>query len=98
MIRYLLIVYGLGGAWLWWLALARGSVRTWMGIALVLATAGVVIAQRFRSRRLRSHWEWISSRAVTHGGAGPGTSRWNRDRAERPDDPDDLEAHVGGGF
>jgi hypothetical protein len=96
MVRYLLVVYGLGGAWLWWLALARGSARVWMGIGLVVLTIGVALAQRSRSRRLHSPWEWISSRAVTHGGRG--TSQWNRDRSERPDDPDDLEAHVGGGF
>jgi hypothetical protein len=97
MIRYLLVVYGLGGAWLWWLAVTRGSTRVWVGVVLVIATVSVAVAVRARSKRLRSPWEWISSRAITHGGF-QASSRWHRDRSERPDDPDDFEAHVGGGF
>ncbi len=96
-IAYLLIVYGLGGGWLWWLAFARGSVQAIGGLILAIGTVVVVGVQRRRSRSLSSQWEWIPQRAITHG--GPITSsRWNRDRSERPDDPDDFEAHVGGGF
>jgi hypothetical protein len=40
MVRYLLVVYGLGGAWVWWLAVARGTTRLVMGIVLLAATAG----------------------------------------------------------
>jgi hypothetical protein len=96
-IAYLLIVYGLGGAWVWVLLFARGSTRTVGLVIVVLSTVAVAVAQRRRSRRLKSPWEWISSRAITHAGTNA-SSRRNRDRSEKPDDPDDFEAHVGGGF
>jgi len=95
-IRYLLVAYGLGGAWLWWLAVARGTARLWVGMALAVGTLLVAVAVRVRSQRLRSRWEWISSRAITH--AGQGQSRWHRDRSDRPDDPGGFEAHLGGGW
>jgi len=93
---YLLIVYGLGGAWLWWFAFARGTVQATSGLIVLGLTIAVAVQVRRRSRRLKSQWEWIPSRAITH--AGVGSSRWSRDRSDRPEDPDDLEAHVGGGF
>jgi alkylation response protein AidB-like acyl-CoA dehydrogenase len=97
-LMYLLVVYGLGGAWVWWVLYARGTTQAVGGIVLGLVMVGLLIAQRRRSRRLRSPWEWISSRAITHAGTGGAMSRWSRDRSEKPDDPDDFEAHVGGGF
>jgi len=93
---YLGIVYGLGGAWLWWLAYAKGTVQAVTGVALGIVTTAVIVGARRRAKRRRSPWESISSRAITHG--GPGTSRWNRDASEKPNDPNDFEAHVGGGF
>ncbi|OFW66703.1 MAG: hypothetical protein A2Z12_08825 [Actinobacteria bacterium RBG_16_68_21] len=96
MLRYLLVVYGLGGAWVWWLAVSRGTSRVVVGFVLLAATVGLALATWGRSRRLRSPWEWIPSRAVTHGGAGPGSSRWHRGATTRPEDPGDFEAHVGG--
>lgn len=93
---YLLVVYGLGGAWLWWLIAARGTTRAVVLGVLVLVTAAVVGVVRLRSRRLHSDWEAIPSRAVTH--LGGGQSRWNRRPVRHRDDPDDLESHLGGGW
>ena len=98
MIIYLLVVYGIGGAWLWWIFFARGTLQAVGGVLLGIATVALFLVVRRRSRRLRSHWEWIPSRAITHGGGGGATSRWSRERSEKPDDPDDFEAHVGGGY
>lgn len=97
-IVYFAMVYGLGGLWLWWFFGSNGTMRLVMGIALMVVTfvAGALTVRR--GRRLRSPWEWIPNRAITHGGVGGGTSRWHRDRSERPDDPGDFEAHVGGGL
>lgn len=94
MIAYLLAVYGLGGAWVWVLFFARGTVQVVAAVVVLMGTIGLAVVQRRRSRRLESPWEWIPSRAITH--VGGGASRWNRDRRETPDDPDDFEAHVGG--
>ena len=96
MLRYLIVVYGLGGAWVWWLAVSRGTTRLVAGITLLVATAGVAVLVRVRSRRLRSDWESVPSRAITHGGSGAGSSRWHRSASGRRSDPDDFEAHVGG--
>jgi hypothetical protein len=93
-ITYLLIVFGLGGGWLWWLAFARGWTQVIGGVGLLVGTLALVVIQKRRSRRLNSQWEWIPQRVITHGAA----ILWSRDRSERPDDPDDFEAHVGGGF
>jgi hypothetical protein len=95
---YLAVVYGLGAAWLWWLGYTRGTVRVVTGIVLVILTVALFFVVRRRAKRLRSRSEWIPSRAVTHAGTGPGTSRWNRAGTDKPDDPFDFEAHVGGGY
>lgn len=95
MLRYLLVVYGLGGAWLWWLAVSRGTTRAVLGVALVVITVAVGVVVRRRSRRLHSDHESIPSRAITH--VGGGESRWNRTPSARPADPGDLESHLGGG-
>ena len=97
MVMYLLIVYGLGGGWLWWTIAARGNVAVVGAIALTSTTLGLLVAVWFRSRRLRSRFESISPRSIIHGGAGPGSSRWNR-KPNREDEPGEFEAHVGGGF
>lgn len=93
---YLLVVYGLGGAWLWWLAVSRGTVRTVLGVVLLGITIGVALSVRRRSRRLHSDHESIPSRAITH--VGGGQSRWHRTGSSRRADPGDAESHVGGGW
>jgi hypothetical protein len=91
--RYLLIVYGLGGAWLWWLIQARGEIRSWGGLALLGLTALLYVMVIRRGRRLASPWERVPSRLITH--AFP-ESRWNRRASTHPEDPGDIESHVGG--
>jgi hypothetical protein len=95
---YLVVVYGLGGAWLWWLAYPRGTGQLVAGFVLAAITAALVVVVRRRANRLRSRWERIPSRALTHAGAGPATSFWSREGTDKPDDPFDFEAHVGGGY
>ncbi len=92
MLMYLLIVYGLGSAWLWWLFGSRGSVRVIGGIVLVVVTALLYVVVIRRGRRLSSRWERIPSRIITHAHGG---SRSNRKPTDRPEDPGDFEAGVG---
>lgn len=94
MAAYLLFVYGLGGAWVWWLVVTRGSARPLLGIALTTLTLLLVAAVRRRARRLHSPWESIPSRAVIHCGAGIAT--WRRPpRPRHHRDLEDFEAIPG---
>jgi len=90
-IRYLLIVYGLGPLWLYLVLGARGAVAVWLGVFLVLATFVLFACARRRADRMRSAHEGIGGRLITH--VGMGMSRWDRRRGERPDD---FEINVGG--
>ena len=92
MLMYLLIVYGLGSAWLWWLVGSRGAARIVGGVVLVVGTALLYVIVIRRGRRLASPWERIPSRIITHAHEG---SRWNRTPTDRSEDPGDFEAHVG---
>jgi hypothetical protein len=91
MIRNILITYGLGAAWLWWVfAPLSVTVRSTVAIVLVVATIVLFGAVARRSRRLRSTHESISGRLITH--VGGGQSRWDHH------DDDGIESTVGGGW
>ena len=96
MIRQMLISYGLGAGFLWWI-LADMSTTTAIvsGVLLLAATAGLFVWMWLRSRRLRSEWEGYLPRLITHGGGGAGHSRWDRRKHQNPED---FESHVGGGW
>ncbi|WKZ83279.1 MAG: hypothetical protein QY307_03305 [Acidimicrobiia bacterium] len=88
-------MYGLGGAWVWWLVVTRGLARPLLGIALSVLTLLLVGVVRRRARRLHSPWESIPSRAVVHCGAS--ISSWRRPpRPRHALDIDDFEATPGG--
>jgi len=91
MIRNIVVTYGLGAGWLWWLLAPMGSVTRWVaGAALLVATAALMLAVRRRARRLRSDHEGVSGKLITH--VGGGQSRWDHD------DDEGLESTVGGGW
>jgi hypothetical protein len=91
-IRNMLATYGLGGVWLrWLLAPASGAPRLALGLALAVATLALALIVTRRARKLRSSFESVPGRRVTH--AGFGQSRWSRD-----DDDEGFESAVGGGW
>jgi hypothetical protein len=93
-LRNLLIVYGLGAGWLWWVyAPSPLPVTIVAGALLAVATGLAAHAARRRNRRRRSQWESISPRLITHGGAGLATARWDRRPADRAPD-EDFEADL----
>lgn len=94
MLRNLLIVYGLGAGWLWWVYAPNPlPVTVAAGVLLALATGVAAHAARRRNRRQRSEWEGIAPRLITHGGAGLATARWDRRQAGRARD-EDFEADL----
>ena len=95
---HMLLSYGLGAAYLWWLTAPLSSEASLaLGAPLLVATGVLFWLMWRRSVRMRSDFEGLSPRLVTHGGFGAGGSRWDRRRSDR-DEPEDFEAHVGGGL
>lgn len=94
MLGHMLLSYGLGAAYLWWLtAPLSPEASLALGVPLLAATTLLFWLMWRRSRRMRSDFEGLAPRLVTHGGFGAGGSRWDRRRSDR-NDPEDFEAHV----
>jgi len=98
LLSHLLLSYGLGAVYLWWLTAPMSSAASLAtAIPLFAVTALLFWLMWRRACRLRSEWESLAPRLVTHGGFGAGGSRWDR-RSGARGAPEDFETHVGGGW